>query len=118
MAVLPLYGSKCKACGTQQYPPQRVCIFCKEKDQMEPVRLSDKKATIFTFTHDNLAASADPPNTVTVVDFDGGGRGIFNMTDREPEEVQVGQTVEMTFRKLYFDRGLHNYYWKTMPARG
>ncbi len=118
MSILPLYGSKCKACGTQQYPPQRVCIFCHEKDQMEPVRMSDKKATIFTFTHDNLAASADPPNTVTVVDFDGGGRGIFNMTDREPEEVQVGQTVEMTFRKLYFDRGLHNYYWKTMPARG
>ena len=118
MAVLPLYGSKCKACGTQQYPPQRVCIFCKAKDQMEPVRFCDKKATIFTFTHDNLAASADPPMTITVVDFDGGGRGAFNMTDREPEEVQVGQTVEMTFRKLYFDRGIHNYYWKTMPVRG
>ena len=56
--------------------------------------------------------------TVTVIDFDGGGRGAFNMTDREPEEVQVGQQVEMTFRKLYLDRGIHNYYWKTMPSRG
>jgi len=117
-SVLPLHGGKCKACGTQQYPPQRVCIVCHTKDQFDPVTLSDHKATIFTFTHDNLAASADPPMTVTVVDFDGGGRGVFNMTDREPEEVQVGQQVEMTFRKLYLDRGVHNYYWKTMPSRG
>ena len=117
-AVLPLYGVKCKVCGTQQYPPQRVCIICHSKDQFEPVRLSDHKATIFTFTHDNLGASADPPNTITVVDFEGGGRGNFNMTDREPEEVQVGQEVELTFRKLYFDRGVHNYFWKVMPSRG
>lgn len=117
-AVLRLYGVKCQVCGTQQYPPQRVCIVCRSKDQFDEVRLSDKKATIFTFTHDNLAASADPPMTVTVVDFEGGGRGMFNMTDREPEEVQVGQEVEMTFRKLYYDRGIHNYYWKTMPSRG
>ena len=117
--ALPLYGGICKACGTQQFPLQRVCIICKAKDQQDPVRLSDKTATVFTFTHDNLAASADPPMTITVVDFDGGGRGYFNMTDREPDEVQVGMTVEMTFRKLYYDapRGVHNYYWKTSPIR-
>jgi hypothetical protein len=26
--------------------------------------------------------------------------------------------VEMVFRKLYYDRGIHNYHWKARPVRG
>jgi uncharacterized OB-fold protein len=54
---------------------------------------------------------------VAVVDFDGGGRGVFDMTDRDPSVLKVGMRVEMTFRKLYSDRGIHNYYWKVRPIR-
>jgi len=25
--------------------------------------------------------------------------------------------VEMTFRKVYFDRGITNYFWKARPIR-
>jgi 3-hydroxy-3-methylglutaryl CoA synthase len=114
---IALYGSKCKSCGTQQYPIQRVCVKCHKKDDYELVRLSDKKATIFTFTADNLAASVDPPALVGVVNFEGGGRAAFDMTDRDPAEVKVGMPVEFTFRKLYFERGIHNYYWKIRPLR-
>jgi len=39
------------------------------------------------------------------------------MTDRDPSQLKVGMHVEMTFRKLFFDRGIHNYYWKTRPIR-
>ncbi|MBE0415256.1 MAG: OB-fold domain-containing protein [Dehalococcoidia bacterium] len=126
--ILGLWGVKCKACGTPQYTqggsigsttPIRVCVNCQAKDQFEDYCFRDKKATIFSFTHDNLAASVDPPSTVIVVDFDGGGRGVFDMTDRDPDEVKVGMPVEMTFRKLYHDpaRGIHNYFWKTRPIR-
>jgi len=127
--ILALYGVRCLQCGTPQYvnpgatlttgvTPVRICVVCHTKDQFEPYRFADKKATVFTFTQDNLAASADPPATTTVVDFDGGGRGVFDMTDRDPAALQVGMRVEMTFRKLFFDRGIHNYYWKTRPIRG
>jgi hydroxymethylglutaryl-CoA synthase len=126
--ILALYGARCLNCGTIQYvnpsanfttgvTPIRICAACQSKDRFEPYRFADKKATVFTFTQDNLAASTDPPVTVTVVDFDGGGRGVFDMTDRDPAKLEVGMRVEMTFRKLYSDRGIHNYYWKTRPVR-
>jgi hydroxymethylglutaryl-CoA synthase len=126
--ILALYGVRCLNCGTPQYvnpsanfttgvTPIRICVVCQSKDQFEPYRFANKKATIFTFTQDDLAASTDPPATATVVDFDGGGRGVFDMTDRDPTRLEVGMRVEMTFRKLYSDRGIHNYYWKTRPMR-
>jgi len=126
--ILGLWGVKCKVCGTPQLtcspflgggPPVRICVNCQAKDQFEDYRFADKKAKIFSFTHDNLADSPDPPATVTVVDFEGGGRAVFDMTDRNPDEVAVGMPVEMTFRKLYHDpaRGIHNYFWKTRQIR-
>jgi hydroxymethylglutaryl-CoA synthase len=126
--ILALYGARCLNCGTIQYvnpsanfttgvTPIRICAACQSKDRFEPYRFADKKATVFTFTQDNLAASTDPPVTITVVDFDGGGRGVFDMTDRDPAKLEEGMRVEMTFRKLYSDRGIHNYYWKTRPVR-
>ena len=126
--ILALYGARCLKCGTPQYvnpssyfttgvTPIRICVVCQAKDQFEPYRFADKQATVFTFTQDNLAAAVDPPATVAVVDFDGGGRGVFDMTDRDPSVLKVGMRVEMTFRKLYSDRGIHNYYWKVRPIR-
>lgn len=115
--VMPLYGSKCKKCGTPQYPPQRVCAQCFAVDQREPYKFSDKKAKIFTFTHDNLSFSADPPNTVAVVDFDGGGRATFNVTDRDPNEVKWDTPVELTFRVQASDKSFTHYFWKVKPAR-
>ena len=47
-----LYGGKCTACGTLQYPPQRICVKCQAKDQVEFVRLSDKKVELVTFSLD------------------------------------------------------------------
>jgi uncharacterized OB-fold protein len=92
-------------------------VICQAKDEFEDLRFADKKARIFNFTHDNIATTPDPPATNLIIDFEGGGRGMFDMTDRDPDTVEVGMPVEMTFRKLFFDRGIHNYYWKARPIR-
>jgi len=84
---------------------------------MEPYRFSDKAATLCTFTHDNLATCIDPPATVSVVDFEGGGRGVFDMTDRDPNEVKADMPVEMTFRRLQYSKGMYIYHWKSKPVR-
>jgi hydroxymethylglutaryl-CoA synthase len=113
---LALCGAKCRKCGTQQYPVQRICVGCHAKDEFDLIRLSDKKATIFTFTNDNLAPSPNPPASVAVLDFEGGGRWTFDVTDRDPKELKVGMPVELTFRKLNTAYGIHNYWWKAKPA--
>jgi hydroxymethylglutaryl-CoA synthase len=118
-SIFRLYGGKCKSCSTTQYPAQRVCSRCKAKDSMEPVRLSDRKAKIFTYTLDNLAQipAFDLPMVDCILNFEGGGRGCFQMTDRDPREVKVGLEVEMTFRKLHTSNEMNNYFWKCTPAR-
>ena len=45
---------------------------------------------MFSYTHDKLASVVDPPASVVVVDFEGGGRGIFDLTDRDPAKVEIG----------------------------
>jgi hydroxymethylglutaryl-CoA synthase len=112
-----LTGTKCLRCGTPQYPPQRVCVNCHTKDEIEPYRFTDVPAKVFSFSHDYVMQTLDPPVTVTFVDFEGGGRIMCDMTDRDPAEVKVGMPVEMTFRRLYYVGGVYNYWWKCQPVR-
>ena len=112
-----LYGSRCTSCNAIQYPPQRVCTYCQAKDQTEPIRMSDRKGKVFTYSLDYLAGTTDMPLVIAVVNFDGGGRMLSMMTDRELDEIQVDMPVEMSFRKLRVVNGIHNYYWKSMPVR-
>jgi hydroxymethylglutaryl-CoA synthase len=119
-AVMSLYGSKCRRCGTPQYPPQRVCVnpVCGAVDEMEDHRFSDKKGVLFTYTADNLAASIDPPAIYGMVDFDGGGRYWFDLADCDLDSIKVGMPVKMTFRRRYLDasRGVYGYFWKATPV--
>ena len=120
-AVIRLAGGRCKACGTPQYPRERICInpHCGAVDQMEFYSFSDKKGHLFTYTADHLAYSEDPPALYGIVDFEGGGRYWFDLTDCRLESLRVGQSVQMTFRRKYRDeaRSLCGYFWKATPCR-
>jgi len=114
---MALYGVKCKHCGTVQYPVQRICMNCLSKDNFEDYGFAHRIGRITTFSHDNLAVSPDPPSTVAVVDFDGGGRIMMDITDRDLSEIKIGMPVEMTFRHIRYVEGIHNYWWKCRPMR-
>lgn len=116
--ILRGHGSKCKVCGTIQYPIQRICGKCRTKDQYEEVRLPDMKGKLFAFTMDERAMVVDLPNVMSIVDFDGGGRFYCILTDRDPNHIEVNMPVELTFRNLHDGSGIHNYYWKARPVRG
>jgi len=114
-----LIGTKCKKCKTPQWPPQRVCINpkCGAIDQMEEYRFSDKLGRLFTYTGDMLAFSPTPPEMYGMIDFDGGGRAIFNLTDCDLDELSVNVPVEMTFRKRWESPGFVGYGWKGTPVK-
>lgn len=112
-----LVGTRCKVCGTPQLPPQRVCVKCHKFDQMEPYEFADRAGRIATYAIDRLAYSLNPPTINVVIDFDGGGRFLCEMTDCDPDKVAIGDEVEMTFRRLFTADGVHNYFWKARPKR-
>ena len=109
-------GSRDRSSGAIHLPPMRVSMEGGAVDDMERIRMADVPATIATFTVDRLAFSLSPPMVAVVIDYDGGGRFQAEMTDVDPEEVRIGDRVEMTFRRLYSAEGIHNYFWKARPA--
>ena len=111
-------GQRCRACGHIQYPMQRICMWCQAKDNFDEVRLAEEKGTLYTFSMDERAPVIDLPNVISVVDLECGGRIYSSMTDRDPNKLEVGMPMELTFRKLHEGNGFHNYFWKTRPVRG
>ena len=120
-AILALCGSRCKRCGTPQFPPQRICVKpdCGAVDEMEPYRFSDKKGHLFTYTADNLAYSPSPPRIYGMINFEGGGRYWFDFADCDADSLKAGMSVEMTFRIKFADKaqGSTTYFWKAIPVR-
>lgn len=112
-----LTGSQDRSSGLVHLPPQRIAYAGRAADDMVPLRVAETGGTLATYTVDHLAFSPSPPVIVAVVDVDGGGRFVGELTDARPEEVAVGLRVEMTFRRLYTAQGVHNYFWKARPVR-
>ena len=110
-------GSRCQACGSANLPPQRVCVECGAVDRMEPVAYADATARVATYTVDHLAYSLQRPVVAAVVDFEQGGRFACELADVAPDNVAMGQELEMTFRRLYTADGVRNYFWKARPRR-
>ncbi|MBE9570586.1 MAG: hydroxymethylglutaryl-CoA synthase family protein [Proteobacteria bacterium] len=120
-AVLGLWGSKCKKCGTLHYPPQSICVNpdCGAVKNMEDFCFSDKTGRIISYTGDMLAESYNPPATYGSIEFDVGGRYMFDFTDCDLDSLSVGMPVSMSFRKKYYDekRDIVGYFWKAIPQK-
>jgi 3-hydroxy-3-methylglutaryl CoA synthase len=119
--VLGLWGNKCKKCGTPQYPAQRVCVNpeCGAVDEMEEYRFSDKIGRIASYTGDMLAASYNPPAIYGQIEFEGGGKYMFDFTDCDMDSLSVAMPVRMSFRRKYYDnrRDISGYFWKAVPEK-
>ncbi len=109
-----LVGSRAPS-GRVHLPPSRIDLDSGAVVEMQPVSLAGRQATVATFTVDRLAYSPSPPMIEVVVDFDGGGRYTFELADGDPQDVEIGTRVDMTFRRLYSSGGVHNYFWKARP---
>jgi hydroxymethylglutaryl-CoA synthase len=116
-----LVGQRCKSCGHEQFPRQRICMWCQARmerpEEYEDVPLAYQTGVLFTFSMDERAPVADLPNVLSVVDLEGGARYYGLMTDRDPTKIKIGQQMEFTFRKINDAQGVHNYFWKVRPVR-
>ncbi len=111
-------GSKDRSSGAVHLPPAHVSMKGGAIDDMEPAPTADEQGTVSTFTIDRIAYSPSPPIVFAVVDFDNGGRVPVELCDLDADALQMGDRVEMTFRRLFTADGIHNYFWKARPLRG
>lgn len=112
---LRLRGTRCPACGTVQFPMTRVCVSCHNREGLVQHPLA-RRGRVFTFTKDFLYEAPVQPTVMAVVDLDGGGRFLCQMTDAEADEVAIGMLVELVLRRMREGAGAHHYYWKCRPA--
>ena len=108
-------AQRCRACSALQFPIQRVCETCFEKDDFELVRLSDQVGEVVTFTFDFFFPTPDPPTIVTVTDI-GGARVHLQVVNVKADDVKLGLAVEFEFRCIHRAGGRPNYYWKGTPV--
>lgn len=118
--ISSLSGVKCRKCGTPQIhmlgQTVRICAACQSKDDFDDYSFSEKKGRLFTYAVDHLQPTKNAPAVNGVVDFDGGGRLICELTDYDLDKVSIGMPVEMTFRRMYQGKGIVNYFWKAKPV--
>ncbi|MGV9800901.1 zinc ribbon domain-containing protein [Mycobacterium sp. NPDC003449] len=110
-----LEGSRCRSCGKVYLPAHRVCGECGALDDTEPYPVADLTGTVVALSTDSVSDSPSPPALAATVDFDQGGRIMMEVADDGPG-LQLGDRVEMTFRRTYAVRGTPNYFWKARPT--
>ncbi len=109
-----LHGTFCPQCGRLQFPITRVCGVCRGRDGLTEKPLP-RTGSVFTFTKDYLYEALRQPTVMTVVELEGGTRFLCQMTDCDPERVEIGMKVELVLRRLREGASLHHYYWKCRP---
>lgn len=117
--LLGFAGGRCSSCGTPQLPMSKICANpdCRDVDSQVPESFAEKRGTLASWSADSLTFSPNPPAYYGMVDFNGGGRLLMDLTDVESSQVDVGLTVRMVFRVKDYDklRGYPRYFWKAAP---
>lgn len=108
-------AQKCTKCGTMHFPACRVCFGCYAKDSFEPVRLSDKKGRVMSYTLDYFFPSPEPPLIVGMCEVENGARVYVQMTDATQDLLRCDLPVEFVFRKIHDVGHRPNYFWKSRP---
>lgn len=114
---IAFHGQRCRRCGQEQFPFQRVCFGCYARDEFDEIRLAERTGRVMSHTFDFFAGSPAPPLIVTMIEAEGGARLYLQMTDARPQEVALDLPVEFTFRKIHEYGGTPNYFWKCTPVR-
>ncbi len=96
-----LVGEICESCGRTLFPPRDTCPYCSEPAQT--VRALSGQGVVYSYSIMYDAPEGFEqyvPYTVALVKLEEGPMVTAQLTDVDPEAVQVGMPVEMVTRKL------------------
>ncbi|MFH0748894.1 MAG: Zn-ribbon domain-containing OB-fold protein [Candidatus Bathyarchaeota archaeon] len=97
-----LLGTRCEICGKTYFPLRKICPQCRRDGKPVTVKFSGK-GTVFTYTvirvpSDDFESYA--PYAVGIIQLDEGPKVTSQIVDCRPEDVHIGMSVEVCFRKL------------------
>lgn len=93
---------RCKDCGKFQFYPRSLCHYC-HSEGVEWVQPSGR-ATVHTYTQifrpPTSAYADEVPYVLALVDLVEGPRMMTKIITEDPDSVEVGMDVEVTFEKI------------------
>lgn len=99
-----LVGEVCNKCGAKLFPPRDVCPECS-KPAYEPYTFEGHGHVYSHSTIYQAPAGYEEfvPYTVALIQLDEGPLVTGQLTDLDPDEVEIGMPVEMVTRKIRED---------------
>jgi uncharacterized OB-fold protein len=114
-----LEATKCKGCGTVNFPVRQVCSSCRGSD-LEAIALS-RKGKVVTSTVVHVAPDdfmMEAPYAMAVIETPEKARLMLQVADCDPAEVKPGMEVDFEFRKIRSEghAGILCYGFKAVPT--
>lgn len=122
---LRIIAGKCDGCGTLAYPQRPVCTKCGG-DEFTDQKLSGE-GTVYTYSviaGGGAPAEFDDQQVMTgdiisgVVELKEGPRIMAQITDADPDKIEIGTKVRAVVRRLYDQEGILRYGAKFVPVDG
>ena len=113
-----LVGEECDNCGTKLFPPRDVCLECEAPAKELFTFTGVGEVYSYTTIYDAPAGFEEfTPYSVALVKLNEGPLITAQLTDIDPEDVTIGQEVEMVTRKMRSDgaEGMIVYGYKFRP---
>ncbi len=116
-AYYRLEGQVCGSCRTVQFPRRMACSSCGG-EELESHRLSGRG---IVHSYSEVAQTPDgfePPHLMALVQLVEGVIVAAQLTDVDPEDIEIGMQVEMVTRRIrdHGSQGLLVYGYKFRPA--
>jgi len=114
-----LVGEVCTYCGSKIFPPRDVCPDCRQP-AYEPYTFSGR-GEVYSYTTVSTPPEGyadNAPYAVALVKLAEGPLITAQLTDVSPDEVHIGQPVEMVTRRLreFGEDGIIVYGYKFRPV--
>jgi len=97
-----LIGSECSHCGKVFFPKRVLCPECRRKGELKDIQLKGN-GKIHTYSVINTPTEefkTIAPYVVAIVELEEGAKLTTQIVDCNPDDVEIGNEVEMVFRKI------------------
>lgn len=114
-----LEGGRCEVCGHIFFPPRAICPECRSEEvSAHPFAGRGRVYSYSTLYQAPAGFDEYVPYTVALVRLDEGPLVTAQLTDVDPEDVEIDMPVEMVTRTLrrYGEEGLIVYGYKFRPV--